>query len=132
MAPLFPWSTLPGGWSRSSLHRPGLTPRAGRGLIRSLGSKRPPGGAGHGPKTQGLAYVPAQEETMPRIRLKKQPEVEDTPETRARALLELGIDQPYYTCRVVGGRLEFTLYGGGVVFWPEDVGAGPGARPKED
>jgi hypothetical protein len=36
----------------------------------------------------------------------------------AKALRELGITKPYYSCKVVGGRLRFTLYGGDVVFWP--------------
>ena len=40
----------------------------------------------------------------------------------ARALEELGIDKPYYTCRVVGGRLEFRLHGGDVVYWPPRKG----------
>ena len=37
--------------------------------------------------------------------------------TIARALLELQIDVPYYSVRLVGGRLEFALYGGRVVYW---------------
>jgi hypothetical protein len=36
-----------------------------------------------------------------------------------QALDELGINVPYYTARVVGGRLELRLYGGSVVYWPE-------------
>ena len=39
----------------------------------------------------------------------------------AKALKDLGIDKPYYTARVVGGRLELRLYGGEVVFWPANV-----------
>jgi hypothetical protein len=49
----------------------------------------------------------------------------------ARALDELGIDKPYYVCRVVGGRLELTLYGGEVVYWPPRRGD-PTWSPKED
>lgn len=37
-----------------------------------------------------------------------------------RALKELDINKPYYTARVVGGRLELRLYGGDVVLWPAD------------
>ena len=39
-------------------------------------------------------------------------------ETIRQALDELGIDRPYTVARVVGGRLELTLYGGDVVTWP--------------
>ena len=39
-----------------------------------------------------------------------------------RALEDLGINRPYYTARVVGGRLELRLYGGDVVYWPESPG----------
>jgi hypothetical protein len=46
------------------------------------------------------------------------PSVTNTRATRAQALEELAVDKPWYTCRVVGGRLEFSLYGGEVVFWP--------------
>jgi hypothetical protein len=35
-----------------------------------------------------------------------------------RAIKDLGIDRPYYTVKVVGGRLQFRLYGGDVVYWP--------------
>ena len=41
-----------------------------------------------------------------------------SPETIAQALRELGINKPFYTARVVGGRLELILYGGEVVYWP--------------
>ena len=40
------------------------------------------------------------------------------------ARVPLGIDRPYYACRVVGDRLEFSLYGGDVVVWP------PGPAPQ--
>lgn len=50
--------------------------------------------------------------------------------TIRQALDELGINKPFYTCKVVGNRLEFTLYGGDVVTWPpENVGA-DGRPPK--
>ncbi|MEJ2189576.1 MAG: hypothetical protein P8Y93_09205 [Acidobacteriota bacterium] len=39
-------------------------------------------------------------------------------ETIRQAIEELGIDRPYYACRVIGNRLEFSLYGGDVVLWP--------------
>ena len=39
-------------------------------------------------------------------------------ETIRQALDELGIDRPYMGARVVGSRLELTLYGGDVVTWP--------------
>ena len=39
-------------------------------------------------------------------------------ETIRQALEDLNIDRPYMACRVVGNRLELTLYGGDVVFWP--------------
>jgi hypothetical protein len=51
---------------------------------------------------------------------------ERTPVRRAdkptikRALEDLAINRPYYTARVVGGRLELRLYGGDVVYWPPD------------
>lgn len=35
-----------------------------------------------------------------------------------QALAELQITVPVYTCRVVGSRLEFRLYGGRVLYWP--------------
>ena len=43
------------------------------------------------------------------------------PDLLAKALRELGLTQPFYTCRVVGNRLEFVLYGGSVVYWPPDT-----------
>ena len=39
-------------------------------------------------------------------------------ETIRQALDELQINRPFYTCRVVGNRLEFSLYGGDVIYWP--------------
>lgn len=55
-------------------------------------------------------------------------------ETIRRALDELGERRPYYTCRVVGNRLEFAMYGGDVVVWPPDPsprGIGQVREPKE-
>ena len=42
------------------------------------------------------------------------------------ALAALGINVPYYQVRLVGNRLEFHLYGGNVVYWPD-----PPAAPEE-
>ena len=39
-------------------------------------------------------------------------------ETIRQAIEELGLNRPFYTCRVVGNRLEFSLYGGDLVYWP--------------
>ena len=47
--------------------------------------------------------------------------VDAPPDLLAKALRELGLTQPFYTCRVVGNRLEFVLYGGSVVYWPPDT-----------
>jgi hypothetical protein len=49
---------------------------------------------------------------------KPAPKVTNSAANRAKALQELAVDKPWYSCRVVGGRLEFALYGGDVVFWP--------------
>jgi hypothetical protein len=35
------------------------------------------------------------------------------------AVAALGLDVPYYQVRLVGNRLEFHLYGGDVVYWPD-------------
>ena len=48
--------------------------------------------------------------------------VDAPPDLLAKALRELGLSQPFYTCRVVGNRLEFVLYGGSVVYWPPAKG----------
>jgi hypothetical protein len=55
-------------------------------------------------------------------KLKQQIQADD--ETINKAIKELAINRPFYTCRVVGNRLEFSLYGGDLVFWP------PAARGK--
>jgi len=52
-------------------------------------------------------------------------------ETIRQALEELGVDRPYYDCRVVGGRLELTLYGGDIVYWPPDSPTSRKGRGKE-
>jgi hypothetical protein len=41
-----------------------------------------------------------------------------TPDTIRQAVEELGINRPFYSCRVLGNRLEFSLYGGDLVYWP--------------
>jgi hypothetical protein len=41
-----------------------------------------------------------------------------TTETIRQAVEELGLNRPFYTCRLVGNRLEFSLYGGDLVYWP--------------
>ena len=47
-------------------------------------------------------------------------------ETIRRAIEELGLNRPFYTCRIVGSRLEFSLYGGDLVYWPPKR-----ARPRK-
>jgi hypothetical protein len=54
----------------------------------------------------------------------KPPTITDDPDTVRQALDDLGINRPFYTCRAVGNRLEFSLYGGDLVYWP------PAARGK--
>jgi hypothetical protein len=58
---------------------------------------------------------------MPKAKKKAKPRaqaVRNTKANRARAIKELGINRPFYTCRVIGNQLEFRLYGGDVVYWP--------------
>jgi hypothetical protein len=43
---------------------------------------------------------------------------EPTPDAIREAVENLGINRPFYTCRLVGNRLEFSLYGGDLVYWP--------------
>jgi hypothetical protein len=69
----------------------------------------------------------------PRSRKRAKPAISDDPArvqadaaTIRQALDDLGINRPYTGCRVVGGRLELTLYGGDVVTWPPE----PEAKPK--
>ncbi len=38
--------------------------------------------------------------------------------TIRQAIEDLGINRPFYSCRVVGSRLEFSMYGGDLIFWP--------------
>lgn len=64
-----------------------------------------------------------------------QPKVRNDATTRARALHELGVDVPYYACRLVRNRLEFHLYGGRVVTWAPPAPkrrSQPRARPKPE
>lgn len=42
-----------------------------------------------------------------------------------RALAELGIDVPVSLVKVIGDRMELTLYGGKVMVWPRQGGKGP-------
>lgn len=51
-------------------------------------------------------------------RATKQPKPTADADTIRQALEELGEDRPFYTCRVVGNRLEFAMYGGDVITWP--------------
>ena len=55
-----------------------------------------------------------------------------TKATIRRALDELGINRPYYTARVVGGRLELALYGGDVVYWPEAPSEAKGSEAPSE
>jgi hypothetical protein len=58
-------------------------------------------------------------DTKPRkpVTLKDGQDLEPSDPLYARALQDLGIDKPVYYCRIVGGRLEFHLYGGTVLWW---------------
>ena len=49
---------------------------------------------------------------------RKPPVIVADEDTIRRAVEDLGINRPFYTCRVVGARLEFTLYGGDLIYWP--------------
>lgn len=60
---------------------------------------------------------------MPRVTRKKPATAatetgEPTPDAIRQAVEELGINRPFYSCRIVGNRLEFSLYGGDLVYWP--------------
>jgi hypothetical protein len=50
---------------------------------------------------------------------RKPPPVKLDQPTIARALRELDVTVPYYNARLVGNRIEFHLYGGAVVYWPD-------------
>ena len=50
--------------------------------------------------------------------------------TIRQALDELGLNRPYYACRVAGSRLEFVLYGGDVVTWPAEATTEPPTRRR--
>jgi hypothetical protein len=74
----------------------------------------------------------AQTRKKPAITADQAPIVADAGTIR-QALDELAIDRPYMGARVVGNRLELTLYGGDVVTWPPKPARKPRARaPKED
>ncbi len=48
--------------------------------------------------------------------------IQADPDTIHQALDELGENRPFYSCRVVGNRLEFAMYGGDVITWPPTAG----------
>ena len=68
------------------------------------------------PQTRKPASPPSRKGTKPAAG--DPPPVQADAATIRQALEELGIDRPYMACRVVGNRLELTLYGGDVVTWP--------------
>jgi hypothetical protein len=72
----------------------------------------------------------------PQATRKKPATLHADPATIQQALDALGITVPYYTARVVGNRIELTLYGGQVVTWsPAPVPRSSprlGDAPKED
>ena len=76
---------------------------------------------------------PQKTRKKPATRRKAQPKIQADAKTIRRALDDLGIDRPYYTARVVSGRLELRLYGGDYVYWPPDPVQTPGSgvSPKE-
>ena len=51
-------------------------------------------------------------------RKRGKPAIKADEATIRQAVDELGLNRPFYTCRVVGARLEFSLYGGDLVYWP--------------
>jgi hypothetical protein len=51
------------------------------------------------------------------VRAQHDAPIQADPATIQQALDALGITVPYYTARVVGNRIELTLYGGQVVTW---------------
>jgi hypothetical protein len=52
------------------------------------------------------------------------------PETIKQAIEELGFNRPFYTCKVVGNRLEFSLYGGDLIYWPPEKKRAPRKQGK--
>ena len=77
---------------------------------------------------------PAAPSRARRGELKAGPDGTPSADTIRQALDDLGINRPYYSCRVVGNRLELTLYGGDVVTWPPAPATKTRRRPpkKED
>ena len=61
---------------------------------------------------------PATSSRAKRGDLKIDPDGTPSAATIRQALQDLGIDRPYTRVRVVGNRLELTLYGGDIVTWP--------------
>ena len=80
---------------------------------------------------EGTTENPQKTRKKPATR--RRPAIKADAKTIRQALDELGIDRPYYTARVVGGRLELRLYGGDYVYWPPDPVQTPGSgvSPKE-
>lgn len=60
----------------------------------------------------------------------KPPAIIADDETVKRAIQDLGINRPYYSCRVVGARLEFSLYGGDLVYWPPKPARKPAPKKR--
>jgi hypothetical protein len=56
---------------------------------------------------------------MTKRRTRKKPAPTVTIADAPVAVAALGLDVPYYQVRLVGNRLEFHLYGGNVVYWPD-------------
>jgi len=54
----------------------------------------------------------------PAAKSRKKPAIVADEETIRRAVEDLGINRPFYSCRIVGARLEFSLYGGDLIYWP--------------
>ena len=65
---------------------------------------------------------------MPRVTRKKPkpPDIDTdedgqpTADAIRQAVQDLGLNRPFYSCRIVGSRLEFALYGGDLLFWPPE------------
>ena len=66
-----------------------------------------------------------------KLAIQTDPDGNPSAETIRQALEDLGIDKPYMSCRVVGGRLELTLYGGDVVLWPPNTSPSGRGRGRE-
>ena len=55
------------------------------------------------------------------------PDATPSAEAIRQAVDELGITRPFYSCRLVGNRLEFSLYGGDLVYWSPSSSPNPPA-----